>query len=197
MWADDAQKTVEFLHDKHLMRLPIMTLQTPGHTPDSLSWWDDDERVLYVGDMLYEQESADSRAAPWEREDPAPILFPNEGDLSLWWWNLNRLIKFVEARNKEGLDRVKLSAGHVTANVDALACLMAAKDFMTRILRDEVDFREQPIKRGERFGHWSDRTSAFSLGAPLRVIEEGRLKIPQKEWMAFNKHIKTEVWSAI
>ena len=52
---------------------------------------------------------------------------------------------------------------------------------MKRVLRDEVTFEEQPLKRGEPFGKWQE-DGRFSLGAPLRVIQEGRLSIPEEEW---------------
>lgn len=130
--------------------------------------------MLYVGDSFYDQESPDSRSAPWGREKPAPILFPNEGNLHDWWRSLNMLIAFVEEKNaEEGGERVKLSAGHVTVGADALICLLDVKEFMEKVVSDEVQFEEQPEKRGERFGFWSEDGGRFSLGAPLRVIGGG------------------------
>lgn len=170
IWAQHDQR-LDVVHPKFgaTMQLPITTLQTPGHTPDSLSWYDGDERALYVGDSFY--------------ETPAPILFPNEGGLKEWWDSLNTLIAFVEEQNAvQGVSRVTLSAGHVTAGVDALDCLKGVKEFMSRVLRDEVQFEEEPAKRGERFGAWSEEGGRFSLGAPLRLIEEGRKAIAGKEW---------------
>ncbi|KAF2633605.1 hypothetical protein BU25DRAFT_328988 [Macroventuria anomochaeta] len=151
------------------MHLPVTTLHTPGHTPDGLSWYDEEERALYVGDSFYEA--------------PAPILFPNEGNLSDWWRSVNTLISFVNENNKEkGVSRVTLSAGHVTVGVDAMDCLMDVREFVKRVLRDEVRFTKQPAKRGERFGFWSEEGGRFSLGAPLKVMEEGRAGIPGEEW---------------
>jgi glyoxylase-like metal-dependent hydrolase (beta-lactamase superfamily II) len=150
------------------MHLPVTTLHTPGHTPDSLSWFDEEERALYVGDSLYEA--------------PVPILFPSEGNLADWWRSVDLLIAFVMEKNEvQSEKRVTLSAGHVTVGVDALGCLTEAKEFMKRVLRDEVSFEEQPLKRGEPFGQWQE-DGRFSLGAPLRVIQEGRLGIPEEEW---------------
>lgn len=148
--------------------LPITTLHTPGHTPDSLSWYDTEERALYVGDALYEA--------------PAPILFPSEGNLADWWRSVDMLIAFATGRNAaHGEKRVTLSAGHFTVGVDALSCLLEVKAFMGRVLRDEVGFEEQPLKRGERFGQWQEE-GRFSLGAPLRIVTEGRREIPEEEW---------------
>ncbi|KAF1932774.1 uncharacterized protein M421DRAFT_249132 [Didymella exigua CBS 183.55] len=169
VWAQHAQ-SLDVVHPKlgaH-MQLPIITLHTPGHTPDSLSWYDADERALYVGDAFY--------------ETPAQILFPSEGNLKEWWRSVDMLIAFVQERNEAGTSTVTLSAGHVTAGVDALDCLLGVKEFMVRVLRNEVQFEEEPMKRGERFGSWREEGGRFSLGAPLRLIEEGRKAILEREW---------------
>jgi glyoxylase-like metal-dependent hydrolase (beta-lactamase superfamily II) len=170
VWAQHAQ-VLEVVHPKlgAQVSLPVTTFHTPGHTPDSLSWYDRDERALYVGDAFY--------------ETPAPILFPNEGDLKQWWESVDMLIAFVQEQNVEGASRVTLCAGHVTAGVDALDCLLGVKTFMARVLRNEVHFEEDPMKRGERFGSWREDGGRFSLGAPLRLIEEGRKSISREAWM--------------
>ncbi|KAH6616508.1 beta-lactamase-like protein [Boeremia exigua] len=149
------------------MRVPAITLHTPGHTPDSLSWFDVEERVLFVGDAVYEG---------------APILFPSEGDLSVWWRSLGMLIQFVGERNSEEGERIVLAAGHGVVGADALECLVAVRAFIARVLRDEVRFEEQGFKRGERFGGWGEEGGRFSLGAPVRVVQEGREGIPEEEW---------------
>jgi glyoxylase-like metal-dependent hydrolase (beta-lactamase superfamily II) len=190
IWAADNEEIMYEHPDGGQMHLPIVALHTPGHTPDSLSWYDAEERALYVGDSFYTQESTDTQSSPWGPENPASILFPNEGDLATWWWSLKKLAAFVEARNIEGTKRITLSAGHVATAVDAAACVKDVKGFMTRVLRDETYFEEQPAKRGARFGHWTENkprdaaVGAFSLGAPLRVVREGRKNIPQQEWRA-------------
>lgn len=170
LWAQhNTCLTVSLPRYKSPMHLPVITLHTPGHTPDSLSWFDEDERALYVGDAFYEA--------------PAPILFPSEGVLADWWRSVDVLIAFVAERNGEGsMQRVTLSAGHVTAGVDAMACLIDVKGFMKRVLRGEVVCEEQRMKRGERFGMWSEEGGRFSLGAPLRVVRDGRLDILEEEW---------------
>ena len=99
--------------------------------------------------------------------------------------------------------RVTLSAAHVTSSTPALNALHAIRAFVARILRDEVPFAELETNRGERTGLWDDALSeateaqevgeddgelgkelTFSVKAPLRIIEEGRRKIPRKEWEA-------------
>ncbi|XPS73741.1 hypothetical protein M3J07_005867 [Ascochyta lentis] len=183
-WAHDHHRlTIPHPQLTTPLLLPITTLHTPGHTPDSLSWYDEDERALYVGDSLYERESMESRCSPWGREAPAPILFPSEGDLTEWWRSVHVLLGFVGEKNKMvGRGRVTLSPGHVSVGVDAVVCLLGVNGFMARVLRGDVEVQEQPEKRGERFGSWVEEGGRFSLGAPLRVVEEGRLGIPEDEW---------------
>lgn len=182
IWAGDDEPLYYKCSHAPEVQLPIVTLHTPGHTPDSLSWYDTEESVIYVGDSFYAQESDDTRSAPWGPEGPAVILFPNEGDVVAWWHSLGKIIKFVEARNREGDKRVTLAAGHVTSSADADECLRNVKLFMTRVLRGAASFVELPRKRGERFGFWHDKEAhdrgyRFSLGAPLCVVEKGRQKL--------------------
>jgi hypothetical protein len=193
MVSDD--HVVDYTHPHgNEMKLPARVLHTPGHTPDSLSWYDGDERILYVGDSFYSQQSEDTKAAPWGPERSAPIIFPKEGNLFDWWASVDKLLIFVGEKNgdaEEGsgteqgrVNRVKLSAGHVTAGVDAQSFLENVKGFMGRLLRNEVPFIAMPDRREETFGHWTDGPDGeFSIAAPVRIMEEGRKRIPEGEWM--------------
>jgi hypothetical protein len=183
------REVVVYTHpDGNKMELPILTLHTPGHTPDSLTWYDVHERILYVGDSFYTQTSPDTKAAPQGPERPAAIVFPKEGNLADWWASVNTLLSFVGKKNEEknegeNGERVKLAAGHVTAGVDAQTCLQSVKGFMGRVLRDEVRFTAFPDRRGEAFGCWSDGPDGeFSVAAPVRLMEEGRKVIAEGEW---------------
>jgi glyoxylase-like metal-dependent hydrolase (beta-lactamase superfamily II) len=184
IWARHGKNVVYSHPSGPSMILPIKTLWTPGHTPDSLSWFDEQERVVYVGDSLYTRTSTDTENAPWGPEAAAPVLFPKEGDIELWWESVDKVLAFVQARNEHGKEgkRVMLSAGHVTTNVDAETVLKEVKAFMGRVLTDKVDFEERGMKRGERFGMWVEDGGRFSLGAPIRVVEQGRGKIPRDKW---------------
>jgi glyoxylase-like metal-dependent hydrolase (beta-lactamase superfamily II) len=176
-WAGDSEELVYSHPSGYQMHLPIITLHTPGHTPDSLSWYDTEERTLYVGDSFYAQTSADTSSAPWGSESPAPILFPREGDLVAWWSSLGKLISFVNKKNRNEAERVKLSASHVTVSMDAATFLEYVEAFMLKVLRDEIPVEEVPAKRGERFGYWTEDGGVFRLGAPLRIVEDGRARI--------------------
>ncbi|OAL39888.1 hypothetical protein AYO20_00800 [Fonsecaea nubica] len=80
---------------------PLTILHTPGHTPDSLSWYDSDLRLLCVGDSFYVKETAVTQDAKWGPEPPMPVIFDLESDLGQWWWSLKKVLGFVRVRNAE------------------------------------------------------------------------------------------------
>ncbi|KAK4946374.1 hypothetical protein LTR10_014572 [Elasticomyces elasticus] len=87
----------------------ITVLHTPGHTPDSLSWYDADLALLCVGDTFYVKETDVTRASPWGPEPPMPTIFPSEGNMADLWQTLKKLLDFVQARNQELLSQHDLS----------------------------------------------------------------------------------------
>ena len=80
----------------------ITILHTPGHTPDSLSWYDEDTRTISVGDSFYERESRETKQASWGPEPPMPTIFTKESDLAAWWRSLQVLRAFVMEKQREG-----------------------------------------------------------------------------------------------
>ncbi|OAP56154.1 hypothetical protein AYL99_09333 [Fonsecaea erecta] len=79
----------------------LTILHTPGHTPDSLSWYDADLRLLCVGDSFYVKETSATHDAKWGPEPPMPVIFDLESDLGQWWRSLKKVLDFVRARNAE------------------------------------------------------------------------------------------------
>lgn len=168
--------------------LPMTVLHTPGHTPDSLTWYDHEHRVLFVGDSLYYEETPETIDTTWGREPPEPIIFTVEGNVLDWWNSVEKLLTFVWRHNQgaEHLPRIKLSAGHTTVNADAEACLTAAKIFMARVLRGDVPQLSAPDSQGHSRAHWTDVKpkneaklfrNTMSIVAPLAVIEKGRKQL--------------------
>lgn len=103
IWARDLHQVVYAypnpLSSGHLqIDTGLTILHTPGHTPDSLSWYDGNERYIVVGDSLYERQSPDSQRAS---EPPMPTIFDIESDLLDWWDSLKKTIGFVRDRNEE------------------------------------------------------------------------------------------------
>jgi glyoxylase-like metal-dependent hydrolase (beta-lactamase superfamily II) len=103
IWAHDLQKVVyvypnPLSHSNLEIDTGLTILHTPGHTPDSLTWYDRNERYIVVGDSLYERQSPDTKQAS---EPPMPTIFDIESDLLDWWDSLKKVIGFVRERNEE------------------------------------------------------------------------------------------------
>jgi len=60
--------------------LDLQLLHTPGHTPDSMAFYDLAERWLFVDDTVYECEGA----MPWGEEKMVSILLSAQGDWLAW-----------------------------------------------------------------------------------------------------------------
>jgi glyoxylase-like metal-dependent hydrolase (beta-lactamase superfamily II) len=80
-WATDGERV---RHEPNCLDLGLVIYQTPGHIPDELAVWDENESVLFVGDTAYE----------W-----APILFPLEGSIPLYKDNLYKLLSLMRRVN--------------------------------------------------------------------------------------------------
>jgi glyoxylase-like metal-dependent hydrolase (beta-lactamase superfamily II) len=132
-------------------------LHTPGHTPDSLAVWDEQERVLYVGDTLYTR---------------APILFPPHGSVARWFASVDALLRLV------GDAPARLCAGHATAGDDARAVLRGAQAFMRDVLAGRERVVKRETKRGEPFVWFAQAGGQFSLGCPERLLADARREVP-------------------
>jgi glyoxylase-like metal-dependent hydrolase (beta-lactamase superfamily II) len=143
--------------------LGLTILHTPGHTPDSLSVWDARDRMLYVGDTLYQY---------------APIIFPAEGSIIEWWASMNALLDHV-ARADADIGNplaptARLSAGHTTAGQPADEILRATRSFIAAVLRGELDEKDREMRRGEDFVSYVQEGMRFSLICPERLIREAK-----------------------
>lgn len=83
VWAEDGQSVV---YGPENIDLNLVIYHTPGHTPDELAVWDSRERVLFVGDTLYE----------WTQ-----IVWPLEGNLLLYSNTMAKLKSLVHKWNSE------------------------------------------------------------------------------------------------
>lgn len=131
----------------------LKVIHTPGHTPDEIAIWDEGERMLYVGDTLYE----------W-----APIIFPNEGSIVTWLDSVDGLLKLL------GTEDAKVSSGHVTAGQPAQRVITGAKSFMMDVLEGREKIRQRTEKRGEAFVQYIQKGHRFSLACPERLVHEAQ-----------------------
>lgn len=146
-----------FVSDRYSIRTThgnVYVLHTPGHTPDELALWDEGERMLYVGDTLYER---------------APIIFPNEGSILDWLQTVDALLALVAP-----FDDVRISCGHVTAGQPATEVLLRAKSFMARVLKGQIKPIRKFEKRGEQNAHYVQDDQRLSLICPTRLVVDAQ-----------------------
>ncbi|KAJ5273894.1 hypothetical protein N7478_009019 [Penicillium angulare] len=197
MWATDYQDVIYLAPTTtpgSSIKIPtgITIIHTPGHTPDSLTWYDRDSHLICVGDSFYESSSKDTKECELEKSIRAPIIFEERSHLKTWWENLNKVLKFVKTENDRLASQhtgpttapcVAIAASHVTTTFpDAVGFLISIREFMARILRGEVPMT--PLDSGvlpfEDFMVYDDGLEAGSskdfewiVWAPRQIIEEG------------------------
>ncbi|OCL07992.1 Metallo-hydrolase/oxidoreductase [Glonium stellatum] len=149
----------------------ITIFHTPGHTPDELAWFDEEERWLYVGDSFYER-----------GVDKMPIIFPKEGNWKNYTASLSKLLQFVRRKNSEVEDkhdddwlllskRIQLGCGHSTSTSDAEEIIETVQYFFQRIISGQVPVKSTTINRDEVCNLWEDAEPSprFSVFAPARL----------------------------
>lgn len=103
-WIDDAQRIKYYDKSCNAFKeSSIVVIHTPGHTPDSMSWYDYDSNTLCVGDMFYERESDETRSGSggqWKQEPPQPVIFTEDSNITLWSAGMHRILDFVRAENR-------------------------------------------------------------------------------------------------
>ena len=161
-WADDFEK---LSFDDRPLRLQI--IHTPGHTPDELAWYDEQERHLYVGDSFYERVAKD-------KSYEQAIIFPKEGDWVHYMQSLEKLLRFVGDLNEEP-DKapIRIGCGHVTSSANGVEILLAVRQLFWDIIAGKVPIEHSEEKWGEEFVLWKAAgDSRFSVAAPKRLASE-------------------------
>lgn len=165
------------------VELGITIIQTPGHTPDELAWYDHDEMHLYVGDSFYER-----------GPDGMDIIWPPQGNLVEWYFSMQKLRCFVRSENAracsaaenddDGDDgwvivarRVKVGCGHQTADADGEEILKDLEGVWLRVLRGDIPVVKTEMILGEIVDRWMEPggKARFSFRAPRRLMEDARV----------------------
>lgn len=132
-WVEDAQKitAVGPSFPQNRFQTSITVIHTPGHTPDSISWYDSDSCTLCVGDMFYEKESDETRSGSggrWEREPPQPVIFTPESNIIDWNASMHRLLDYVRYLNRKmGTDAPHLI---VSDEQDGIGCEVSFEEIL-------------------------------------------------------------------
>lgn len=163
-WAKDYER-LSF----NTTSLGLQIIATPGHTPDELAWYDEQERHLYVGDSFYQR-------TPEDKSYEQAIIFPKEGSVIEYMDSLRKLSSFVDKKNME-LDKpsVKIGCGHTTSSVEGKGILLAVQRFFEDVIAGIVPIKHISDKRGEEVCLWQDDGEPrFSLSAPKRLVEDAK-----------------------
>jgi glyoxylase-like metal-dependent hydrolase (beta-lactamase superfamily II) len=172
----------------------IQFFHIPGHTPDSLAWYDLDEHHIYVGDTFYERKRSkpipelpdDAGQVPGLPATQAAIIFPEEGGNWIQYMaSLDLLLSFVlhqnmELRRQHGLryesaPRVKVGCGHLTYEADAEIMIIEVRRLFERIIAGKVPVTGSGEKRGVIHDYWLEsEDSKYSVMAPRHLAEEAR-----------------------
>lgn len=166
---------VPHLHNIHDVQgdvnLDVLVLHTPGHTPDELALYDPAEKMLYVGDSLYEYDH---------------IIFPKEGSIIAWFSTVDYLVSFVQSQSSpigksthgcysSGTENdVWINAGHQTVCRPALEVLLATRAFMKDVVEGKEALVSRTIKRGEETVEYRQKGGHFALICPERLVLEAR-----------------------
>lgn len=154
-WAEDGQGVAYKDED-----LCLQIFHTPGHTPDELALWDPKERVLYVGDTMYE----------W-----AHIYFPKEGNLIEYSKTIEKLKGLVRGWNLEAPQaRVKIACGHNTYNADAEELLNGVDLFLYHVVQGWVEPGRSETSRDELTQSFDREDGKISFHGPVRLFEDFR-----------------------
>lgn len=160
---------VPHLHQIHSLLSPktplgVLVLHTPGHTPDELALYDVNDKMLFVGDSLYEHE---------------PIIFPKEGSILTWFSSVDFLIKFVTSENEkgttEGSEEVRINSGHRTVVRPAMEVIEATKAFMMDVVQGREVVRKRMTIREEESVEYRQDGGRFALRCPERLVLEARV----------------------
>jgi len=175
--------------------LRIQFLHIPGHTPDSLGWYDIDEHHLYVGDTFYERKRSkpipglpdDAGQVPGLPATQAAIIFPEEGGNWIQYMSsLDLLLSFVQYQNEElrrrhhlsheSILRVKVGCGHLTYEGDAEHIILDIRALFHRIIAGKVPVTGSGKKRGVIHDYWLEsEDSKYSVMSPRHLAEEARV----------------------
>jgi glyoxylase-like metal-dependent hydrolase (beta-lactamase superfamily II) len=138
--------------------LGVKVLHTPGHTPDELALWDAEERMLYVGDTLYEDD---------------PIIFPTGGSLLEWFSTVDQLIVLVKTH--PDAENVMINCGHATTRRPALEVLRTCRRFMENVVSGKEGVKKRWLRRGTWCLEFQEDNGRFSLVCPEKLVFDARV----------------------
>ena len=161
--------------------LKLLTLHTPGHTPDSMAIYDSEERWLFTGDTCYQRVAE----MPWGEQQDVPIVFPLQGNWKHFMSSLTKLKEFAMEQDQSAAGdagKVLMAAGHTTSAAPAVEFLERVHQYACNVAAGKVrvaaEIPGDQVAPGGSLGSdifvlWQDEGNPeFSLIAPQRIKDE-------------------------
>lgn len=151
--------------------LGLRTFHTPGHTPDSLTIYDEDEGELYTGDTIYYRKCILPDGTPFRQ----PIEFDVASSKEAFHQTLEKLTALVHdeesaAEKKDKPRTLRICAAHTTAAAPAAKMLREVTTFFERFETGKVLLWYVKWVRGSFWGYWQDFGDPdFSVLSPLKL----------------------------
>ncbi|KAK7207384.1 beta-lactamase-like protein [Myxozyma melibiosi] len=115
--------------------LKIEALLTPGHTPDEIALYDEEEKVFFSGDSVYEK---------------VPIYMIETSNMADFGKSLDFMLEYVQKKNAElSGTRITTAAGHVTDSADTETLLVELKECFYDMLKGKCKLTKQENMRGK------------------------------------------------
>ncbi|RYP62584.1 hypothetical protein DL769_007254 [Monosporascus sp. CRB-8-3] len=151
VWAEDGQNVT---YGPDNTDLALIIYHTPGHTPDELAVWDPRERVLFVGDTMYE----------WSH-----IVWPLEGNLLLYSQTMGKLKDLVRSWNHEIRSTNDADGEQLLDDVDL---------FLYHVAEGIVEENPQGTFRDEQLVSYNREDGKINFIGPKKLFEAFRSYAP-------------------
>jgi len=140
----------------------MVVMQTPGHTPDSITLWDEAENTLFTGDFIC--------------RGIVSNFFPREASIADYLASLGRLVAFMEKRVEEvGCVPLVVPGHSELMGLDGISALLEIRELVFRVLRGEVEGQRVKMFGLDCLGF--ARGEACSVVGPDEVWEAGRREV--------------------
>ncbi|PUU83907.1 beta-lactamase-like protein [Tuber borchii] len=140
----------------------MVVMHTPGHTPDSITLWDEAENTLFTGDFIC--------------RGIVSNYFLGGANIADYLASVGRLVAFMEKMVEETGSVPLVVPGHSELmGLDGISALLEIRELILRVLRGEVEG-----ERIEKLGFdclWFARGEACSVLGPDEVWEVGRREV--------------------
>ncbi|KAK1060332.1 hypothetical protein LTR74_011964 [Friedmanniomyces endolithicus] len=148
--------------------LGITIIQTPGHTPDELAWYDHDEMHLYKLAVFVRTENARAAAIVDDGHAEGKDETESSGDEEDDWVHVPA----------SSMRRVKISCAHQTYSVDGAEILAELESFSFRVFKGDVPVVEtKKWHDGEIYDLWrekGEKRTPMSIFCARRLMEDAR-----------------------